>query len=144
MKKIITTAVTALMMIASFSSFAAGNANPLKKFDSASIVAVYLESAALGNPSLNKYIFADDFEYSNSANNDSFNKKQYMRFLKQSEGAKFDCETKYEILDQSGQACIAKAIMKFENFTRVDVVTLRQYEDGWKVSRVVTTYPNNN
>lgn len=141
MKRTLTTIATALLMITSFSAFAINKNNPLKKFDSASIVTIYLESAALGNPTLNKFIFADNFEYQNTANNDSFNKKQYLKFLKESEGAKFNCETTYEILDQSGKTCIAKASMKFKQFTRVDYITLNQSEDGWKVSKVVTTYP---
>ncbi|WP_437921543.1 nuclear transport factor 2 family protein [Sphingobacterium sp. LRF_L2] len=141
MKKTLTTILAAFIMITSFSSFAADNANPLKKYDSSSIVSIYLESAVFGNPSLNRYIFADNFEYTNTANNDSYGKKEYMKFLKQTEGAKFDCTTDYEILDQSGQACIAKVTLDFNSFTRVDYITLSQSKDGWKVSKVVTTYP---
>ncbi|KGE15941.1 nuclear transport factor 2 family protein [Sphingobacterium deserti] len=141
MKKTLTTIIAAFILITSFSAFAVGSVNPIKKFDAASIIGIYLESAAMGNPHLNKYIFADDFEYRNSANNDSFSKKEYMRFLKQSAGAKFDCQTVYEILDQSGQACVAKATMTFPDFVRVDYVTLNHSQDGWKVSKIVTTYP---
>ncbi|WDF67690.1 nuclear transport factor 2 family protein [Sphingobacterium oryzagri] len=141
MKKTLTTIAAALIMMTTFSAFAIEKSNPLKKFDSTSIVTIYLESVSLGNPSLNKFIFADNFEYQNTANNDSFNKKQYLKFLKQSEGAKFNCDTTYEILDQSGKTCIAKVSMIFDQFTRVDYITLNQSEDGWKVSKVVTTYP---
>lgn len=140
MKKTLTTVITALIVITSFSAFAAGNVNPVKKFNSSSIVGIYLESAAMGNPNLNKYIFADDFQYCNSANKDSFGKKAYMRFLKQSAGAKFDCKTDYEILDQSGQTCLAKATMTFPDFVRVDYITLTNRQDVWKISKIVTTY----
>ncbi|MFD2970020.1 nuclear transport factor 2 family protein [Sphingobacterium bambusae] len=141
MKKTVISIISAFIMIASFSAFATETSNPLKKFDSTSIISVYLESAALGNPTLNKYIFTEDFEYRNSANNDSFNKKQYMKFLKQSAGAKFDCKTSYEILDQTGSTCVAKTTMTFDHFVRVDYITLNQTQDGWKLSKVVTTYP---
>ncbi|TYP94134.1 putative lumazine-binding protein [Sphingobacterium allocomposti] len=142
MKKTLTTLAAALIMITSFSSFAAGNANPLKNVASAKVVTVYLEAITLGSVELNKFLFSDDFEYRNTANNDSFTKKQYTDFLKSHKGVKFDCETRYEILDQTGQTCIAKATMTFSNFTRVDYITLNQSADGWKVSKVVTTYPD--
>ncbi|WP_437921521.1 nuclear transport factor 2 family protein [Sphingobacterium sp. LRF_L2] len=141
MKKTLTTIAAAFIMISSFSAFAAENANPLKNVESDKIVTTYLEATTLGTVELNKFLFADDFEYSNTANGDSFNKKQYTNFLKAHKGVKFDCETTYEILDQSGQACVAKATMKFANFTRVDYITLNQSAEGWKVSKVVTGYP---
>ncbi|TDS17314.1 nuclear transport factor 2 family protein [Sphingobacterium paludis] len=141
MKKTLTTIIAAVIFITSCSAFAADSSNPIKKFDSTSIIGIYLESAAMGNPSLNKYIFADDFEYRNTANNNSFGKKEYMKFLKQGAGAKFDCTTGYEILDQSGQTCVAKATLTFPDFVRVDYITLSRGEEGWKVSKIVTTYP---
>src|SRR5690606_5854221 len=141
--KTLTTIATALIMITSFSSFAAEKANPLKDVESAKVLTTYLEATTLGAVELNKFLFTDDFEHHNSANNATFNKKQYTDFLKANKGVKFECETTYAILDQTGQTCMAKATVKFKNFTRVDYITLQQSEDGWKVSKVVTTYPIN-
>ena len=141
MKKTLTTIATAFIMIASFSSFAAEKTNPLKNVASRSVVNSYLAATTIGATELNRFIFADDFQYSNAANGDQFNKKQYTNFLKAHEGVQFDCKTNYEVLDESGQACIAKATMEFEKFTRVDYITLNKTQDGWKVSKVVTTYP---
>ncbi|WP_437921534.1 nuclear transport factor 2 family protein [Sphingobacterium sp. LRF_L2] len=141
MKKTLTTIAAAFIMITSFSAFAAETANPLKNLESAKIVTTYLEATTLGSVDMNKFLFSDDFEYRNTANGDSFNKREYTNFLKAHKGIKFDCETAYEILDQSGQACVAKATMKFANFTRVDYITLSQSSEGWKVSKVVTSYP---
>lgn len=141
MKKTIATITTAVIMLLSFSSNAAEIENPLKDHNSVNLVNVYLEAITLGSTDLNKYLFADDFEYRNTSNNDSFNKRQYTNYLKENKGVTFDCQTAYEILDESGQACVAKATMTFDTFTRVDYITLSQNEDGWKVSKVVTTYP---
>ncbi len=141
MKKTLTTIAAAIIMISSFSSFAAEKNNPLKNVESAKIINTYLEATTLGSIELNKFLFADDFQYSNSANDDTFNKREYTAFLKAHKGVNFDCKTSYEILDQSGKACMAKATMVFENFTRVDYIALSQDQDGWKVSKVVTTYP---
>jgi len=137
MKKILSTIATAFLIMISLSSFA----NPLKEKDSKVIITSYVEAITLGSDVYNKYLFCDDFEYSNTANRDKFNKRQYLKFLKNTKGCKFDCHTKYQILDETGKSCVAKATMKFNHFTRVDYISLNKTIDGWKVSKVVTTYP---
>lgn len=141
MKKTLTTIFTAIIMISTFGSFAAEKNNPLKNAASNKVITSYLEATTLGSVELNNFLFAEDFQYRNSVNKDSYGKKAYMRFLKAHKGVTFDCQTTYEILDQSGQACVAKATMVFKDFTRVDYITLNQDQNGWKVSKVVTTYP---
>ncbi len=139
MKTTITTIATAFIMMLSFNSFA--TANPLKNFNTAKIITTYLEASTSGSADLNKYLFADDFQYVNAVDNKTYGKREYTAFLKANKGLKYDCETSYEILDECGKACIAKVSMKFKTFTRVDYVTLSQGADSWKVSKVVTTYP---
>ncbi|MBD1428189.1 MULTISPECIES: nuclear transport factor 2 family protein [Sphingobacterium] len=141
MKKTLSTIATAFLMIVSLSSFANVNINPLKEKDSKAIMVTYVEAIVLGSDVYNKYLFTEDFEYQNTANNDKFSRKQYLKFLKDTRGLKFDCQTDYQILDEVGKSCVAKATMKFENFTRVDYITMQKTKDGWKVNKVVTTYP---
>ena len=140
MKKTLATIATALIMISSMSSFAANKTNPIRSEASAAVLTSYLKATTLGGTSANTYLFAEDFEYSNAANGDRFTKKEYSNFLEAHKGIQFDCETTYEILDESGDTAIAKVSMKFDNFTRIDYVTLSQSKDGWKVSKVVTGY----
>ncbi len=142
MKSTIATLMTAAMLFGSLQSFAiSGPTNPLKDHKSVHIISTYLEATTLGSTDLNKFLFADDFEYRNTANNDKFNKKEYSNHLKANKGIKYECKTTYDILDETGHACVAKATMQFNNFTRVDYITLNRTDDGWKVSKVVTTYP---
>ncbi|MFD2594833.1 nuclear transport factor 2 family protein [Sphingobacterium griseoflavum] len=138
----VATFLTAVLLCGTQHSFASGGpTNPLKVHGSVHIISTYLEAITLGSTDLNQFLFADDFEYRNSANNNKCNKKEYSKHLKANEGVKYDCTTTYDILDETRQACIAKATMQFSNFTRVDYVTLNRTDDGWKVSKVVTTYP---
>lgn len=141
--KTIKTLITAasLLILGSLNSFASANTNPLKEFNTLDVVASYVETIALGNSDFNKHLFADDFEYQNTANNQKANKKEYLSFLNANKGLKYDCTTTYQILDETKDACVAKTTMQFVGFSRVDYVTLRKSKDGWKVSKVVTTYP---
>ncbi|TYR31780.1 hypothetical protein FXV77_20320 [Sphingobacterium phlebotomi] len=141
MKTTLKTIAAALIMVTSLSSFAAEKANPLKNVESDMIIDSYMEAVTVGSIDLNKFLFADDFQYSNVNNNDRAGKKEYIKFLKANKGIQYDCESSYEILSQDGKACVAKATMAFDNFTRVDYITLNQGKDGWKVSKVETTYP---
>jgi len=142
MKKTISTIATALFMIISLSSFAkTSSINPLKNMDSKAILMTYIEATTLGSDMYNKFLLTDDFEYVNTSNKGTYNKKAYLKFLKDNKGLKFSAETEYQILDETGNTCIAKATSQFENFSRVDHITLNKTAEGWKVSKVVTTYP---
>jgi hypothetical protein len=141
MRKTLKTIAAALIMVTSLSSFASEKANPLKDVESNMVIDTYLEAVTVGSIDLNKFLFAGDFEYRNVNNNDRVGKKEYIKFLEANKGTKYDCESSYEMLSQDGKVCMAKATMVFDNFTRVDYITLNQSKDGWKVSKVETTYP---
>ena len=141
MKTTVKTIAVALITISSLSSFAAEKANPLKDMGSDMIIHTYLEATTLGSTEMNKFLFTPDFTYHNVHKDNEVNRTAYLRFLKENEGHQYNCDTSYEILSQDGKVCFAKATMQFKNFTRIDYITLNQSKDGWKVSKVDTTYP---
>lgn len=141
MKRIIATIATLFTLAFSFNASAKEALNPLKDMNAMKIALTYLEAITLGNTEFNKYLFTSDFEYRIASTEQVHNRATYLKFLKGNQGLKYNCKTSYEILDQTGPTCMAKATMKFEKFTRVDYITLLQTSDGWKVNKVVTTYP---
>ncbi|SKB76213.1 Putative lumazine-binding [Sphingobacterium nematocida] len=141
MKKSIATIATLFTLAFTFSAFAKETVNPLKDVNAKKIALTYVEAITLGNTEFNKHLFTNDFAYHNSASDQVASRSEYLAFLKANKGLKYNCETTYEILDQAGNTSVAKAIMKFEKFTRVDYITMVQSVDGWKVNKVVTTYP---
>src|SRR5690606_6392768 len=113
MKKTLSTIAVAFFMIISLSSFAkTSSINPLKNMDSKAILITYIEATTLGSDMYNKFLLTDDFEYVNTSNKGSYNKKAYLKFLKDNKGLKFNAETEYLILDETGNTCIAKADRK--------------------------------
>ncbi|ERJ58150.1 nuclear transport factor 2 family protein [Sphingobacterium paucimobilis] len=141
MKTTIATIATLFTLAFGFHASAKETANPLKKLDSKAIALTYLQTISTGNVLYNKHLYTNDFEYRNSSNDQVSNKTQYLRFLKENKGLQYDCKTSYEILDEAGNTAVGKATMTFKNFTRIDYITMLQTADGWKVSKVVTTYP---
>ncbi|WP_164126758.1 MULTISPECIES: nuclear transport factor 2 family protein [Sphingobacterium] len=140
MKKIIATIATVFILALSFNASAKTAFNPLKDVSALKIALTYVEAITIGNTEFNKYLFAPDFEYRVASTDQVHNRATYLKFLKGNKGLKYNCKTSYEILDQTGPTCMAKASMQFEKFTRIDYITLLQTPDGWKVSKVVTTY----
>ena len=137
MKSIITTIVTAACMFFGVNAHAA---NPVRDLEAKDVLHHYVEAVTLGSDNYYTYLLADDFEYINTANERKSNKKSYLQFLKENKGYSYNAKTTYTILDQSGKSCLAKSTMEFEKFTRVDHITMHNTKDGWKVSRIVTTY----
>lgn len=140
MKRIITTIATAFVLLIVCTASAKPLANPLRTFDNKAIVKTYLEALTTGDLQFNKHLYTSDFSYRNAHNNTEISKTAYLNFLKSTKGLKYNCETSYEILDQTSVTTVGKAIMKFPTFTRVDYITLQHTHDGWKVKEVVTSY----
>src|SRR5690606_5565960 len=126
MKTTLKTIAAALIMVTSLSSFASEKANPLKNVESDMVIGSYVDAVTVGSIDLNKFLFADDFQYRNLSNNDRAGKKEYIKFLKANKGMQYNCESSYKILSLDGKVCGAKATMAFDNFTRVDYITLNQ------------------
>ncbi|MFD2600107.1 nuclear transport factor 2 family protein [Sphingobacterium corticis] len=143
MKTIITTITAAVLMITSLSSFAANPNENNSLSNSGKTISAYISSLTEGSDGLNEMIFAKEFEYTNAADvsQRKYSRKQYLKFLKQNKGLKFDCRTTFTLLDETGNTSVAKVTMQFEDFTRVDYITMHQVDGTWQVSKVVTSYP---
>src|SRR5690606_7894862 len=103
MKTKITSIATALIVMASFCSFAAVKTNPLKDLNSVKMNRIYLEAATAGSIEYKNFLFSDEYQYFNTANNVSHSKRRYLSFLKANRGLKFNCETTYQLLDECGK-----------------------------------------
>ena len=141
MKKTMTQWMTAFLMLLSLQTMASNKGNPLKNFNASQILTSYVASTTQGKTELNKYLLTSDFTYKNNRDEKTYSKREYSAFVEASKGLTYDCTTSYQVTEQYGDLYRAKITMTFDNFTRVDYVTLIQVKDSWRVSQVVTTYP---
>jgi len=141
MKTITSTLVAALICIASFSSFAGTIDGSKSSSPSSLVISNYLAAVSLGDFEKHTLSFTKDFEYYNVENDQKCNRRQYIAFLKKTKNLRYDCKTSYRIMDETSRTCMAKVVMEFDNFTRIDYITLCCLEDSWQISKVVTTYP---
>jgi len=100
-------------------------------------VAVTTEGESAGVEQL----FAEDFNQKIQATNAQSNSRSaVVKLLKKQKGEKLNCAVNTDILEESADYMVAKVILKFENFTKTDLVTLERVGNDWKVSKSINSY----
>jgi len=100
-------------------------------------VAVTTEGESAGVEQL----FAEDFNQKIQASNaHSHSREAVIKSLKKQKGEKLNCTVSTDIIDESADYMVAKVTMKFENFTKTDLVTLIREGNEWKVSKSINSY----
>ena len=100
-------------------------------------VAVTTEGESAGVEQL----FADDFNQKIQATTaQSHNREAVIKSLKKQKGEKLNCTVSTDIIEESADYMVAKVTLKFENFTKTDLVTLERVGNDWKVSKSINSY----
>jgi len=147
MKALVKTfAAAALIAISTFAMAAEG---PVSKSEKANInlstadfalehyVAVTTEGESAGVEQL----FAADFSQKiQSANAQSHSREAVVKSLKKQKGEKLNCTVTTDVIEESADYMVAKVTLKFEDFTKTDLMTLVREGNSWKVSKSINSY----
>ncbi|MNW93015.1 hypothetical protein D3C86_223730 [compost metagenome] len=147
MKTLVKTfAAAALIAVSTFAMAAEGPGAKLAKanvnlstadFALEHYVAVTTEGESAGVEQL----FAEDFNQKIQATNVQSNSRSaVVKLLKKQKGEKLNCTVSTDILEESADYMVAKVTLKFENFTKTDLVTLERVANDWKVSKSINSY----
>ena len=144
MNSLKTFAAAALIAVSTFAMAAEGpgskpaNVNlSTADFALAHYVAVTTEGESAGVEQL----FAEDFIQKVQASNaQTYNRSVLIKSLKKQKGESLNCTVATDIIEESADYMVAKATLKFEDFTKTDLVTLEREGNSWKVSKSVNTY----
>jgi hypothetical protein len=139
-----TFAAAALIAVSTFAMAAEGpgskpaNVNlSTADFALAHYVAVTTEGESAGV----EQIFAADFNQKIQASNaQNHSRSAIVKLLKKQKGEKLNCAVSTDIIEESADYMVAKVTLKFENFTKTDLVTLVREGNGWKVSKSINSY----
>ncbi|WP_313157637.1 nuclear transport factor 2 family protein [Sphingobacterium multivorum] len=100
-------------------------------------VAVTTEGESAGVEQL----FAEDFNQKiQSSNTQNHSRSEVVKSLKKQKGEKLNCTVSTDILEESADYMVAKVTLKFENFTKTDLITLERVGNDWKVSKSINSY----
>ncbi|MCS4228870.1 nuclear transport factor 2 family protein [Sphingobacterium sp. BIGb0165] len=100
-------------------------------------VAVTTEGQSAGVEQL----FSEDFNQKiQSANAQSHSREAVVKSLKKQKGERLNCVVSTDIIEESADYMVAKVTLKFEDFTKTDLVTLVREGNNWKVSKSINSY----
>jgi hypothetical protein len=147
MKTLVKTFAAATLIVVS--TFAMAAEGPALKSDKANVnlstadlaldhyVAVTTEGESAGVEQL----FAEDFNQKIQASNTQSNSRSaVVKLLKKQKGEKLNCIVSTDIIEESADYMVAKVTLKFENFTKTDLVSLERVGNDWKVSKSINSY----
>ena len=80
------------------------------------------------------------FTISNGSRVQSYNKKEVIDLIKSTKAVQQNCETSFKVLDSNEKRASVKVLYKYENFIRVDNITMSGTKNGWKITRVASSY----
>ncbi|WP_312338543.1 nuclear transport factor 2 family protein [Sphingobacterium sp.] len=101
----------------------------------------YVAVTTAGESAGVEQLFAEDFNQKIQATNaQSNNRSEVVKSLKKQKGEKLNCAVSTDILEESADYMVAKVTLKFENFTKTDLVTLERVGNDWKVSKSINSY----
>ena len=70
----------------------------------------------------------------------SFTKSEILTSLKKNEEVQQNCETTYQLLDLAGNQAVYKVIMKYADFSKINMVTINNTGRGWKITNVSSSF----
>ncbi|WP_293881623.1 nuclear transport factor 2 family protein [Sphingobacterium sp. UBA1498] len=101
----------------------------------------YVAVTAEGESAGVEQLFSEDFNQKIQASNTQSNSRSgVVKLMKKQKGEKLNCTVSTDILEESADFMIAKVTLKFENFTKTDLVTLERVGNDWKVSKSINSY----
>ena len=101
----------------------------------------YVAVTTEGESSGVEQLFAEDFNQKiQTSNAQSHSREAVIKSLKKQKGEKLNCVVSTDIIEESADYRIAKVTLKFEDFTKTDLVTLVREGNDWKVSTSINSY----
>ncbi|WP_153846976.1 MULTISPECIES: nuclear transport factor 2 family protein [Sphingobacterium] len=101
----------------------------------------YVAVTTAGESAGLEQLFAEDFNQKiQTTNAQSNSRSEVVKSLKKQKGEKLNCTVSTDILEESADYMIAKVTLKFEDFTKTDLVTLERVGNDWKVSKSINSY----
>ncbi|MNK15621.1 hypothetical protein D3C87_337680 [compost metagenome] len=147
MKTLVKTFAAAALI--AVSTFAMAADKPASKSEKANVnlsmadfaLAHYVAVTTEGESAGVEQLFAEDFNQKIQASNArSYSREAVIKSLKKQKNENLNCTVNTNILEESADYMVAKVTLKFENFTKTDLVTIERVGNDWKVSKSINSY----
>jgi hypothetical protein len=106
------------------------------------VMNTYLDAVVHGKVAGVEGVIDEDAQFSMKRGERStqLSRDQVLDGLKSSENVDQDCKCTKTVLQDDTEMSVLKVEMKFNDFTRTDVITAQRAGNGWKITKVETSF----
>ena len=106
------------------------------------VITTYLNAVVHGKLAGIDDAINDDaqFTMTRGERSNTLNKRQMIENLRSSENVEQGCQCTKTVVQDSDDMTTQKVEMKFDDFTRTDVITAQRVGRGWEITKVETSY----
>jgi hypothetical protein len=111
----------------------------------AEVLNIFMDASAHGKMDKFEDVLAKDLEYNIQRGERTIktDKKQMVDFYKANQNVEQNCKCTTSTVEDNDRYMVVKMEMKYDTYTRVNVVTIMDTVSGWKVTKVNTAVVNN-
>ncbi|MGV3703951.1 MAG: nuclear transport factor 2 family protein [Arcticibacter sp.] len=105
-------------------------------------IKTYVEAVTMGKVKGVEEILDNNVKFTLAQGNKviNYNKMELINSLKISENINQNCRTDYSIIEKGDAQTIVKVKMDYENFSKINYVTISNTDQGWKITNVSSVY----
>ncbi len=140
MKTTLKTTIIALLLTVTY-NFAKAAA-PNEKLTMRYAIAAYIDAFAHGRANGLSEVIDESAKFSHARGQKiiSFSKNEILESLKSQQNVEQNCKTTARIVENTGSLVVYKVQMKYENFSRINYVTMTDTGAGWKITNVSSVF----
>ncbi|WP_407431566.1 nuclear transport factor 2 family protein [Arcticibacter sp.] len=133
----------ALMAIISFSAFAEDETNS-EKLKMNYTVKTYIDAVTQGRVKELAAVLESDARFTLTQGERIINFSRYetLKWLKMNEGIRQNCSTDYKIIEMDASQAVVKISLKYDTFSKINLLSLANTKKGWKITNVSTSFIN--
>ncbi|HTH81333.1 MAG TPA: hypothetical protein VL490_00270 [Mucilaginibacter sp.] len=121
-------------------SFAKASDQPAQALSKNDVLEMYTNAVIHGKIEGVEKILANDVEYNMYRGERLFtmNKQSVLESLKSAENVEQSCKYNTSIVEDTEDGMIVKLTMKYDNYTRVNLITISLKKADWKITKIET------
>lgn len=142
MKTTLKTTIIVMLLTVTYNFTKAATPNVNEKLTMRYAIAAYVDAFAHGHFDGLTDVIDDSAKFTQTRGQKilSFSKNDIMESLKGQQNVEQNCKTTSRIVENTGNLVVYKVQMKYENFSRINYVTMTDTGAGWKITNVSSVF----
>lgn len=132
---------TLVLMVFTLSAFASDEA-ATEKLSMNYAVKTYLDAVSLGKLKGLAQVLDPEIKFTSTRGQQIIrhSKSDILSIFRNNENIRQNCFTDYTVMDVNTRQAVVKVIMKYENFSKIEILNMVNTARGWKITDVSTTF----